>query len=97
MAVNTPNYQKKREMTLYLHHKKIAAALGWADSELRTVRRVLECPVHPVRPRQFADKVGNHFQLEPLLDWLRAILPRLTPQIEHDLRAAAGPLESSTL
>jgi len=78
---------------LYVAHDDAALGAGLHHADLRALRRVLDCPV-PERRVSGSKKL--HFELEPFLEWLSLVLPRLTPEQEQRILEAARPVSRIT-
>ena len=75
--------QKMRPKRYYVSATDLADALNWSVDELRVVRRCLKCPVPPQRIKSTA------FEMDPIIDWLAQILPRLDPATELEIRQSS--------
>lgn len=73
---------------LVISHDDAARGAELHPADLRTLRRVLECPV-PERRVSGTKKI--HFDVELIVEWLRHVLPRLSPAQEHRILNLSRP------
>jgi len=73
----------------FITHSAWADALQWPDHELRTMRRLLDCPVRGQRVKGPNTPKCNVFEVDAVIAWLTKILPRLDPKNALELRTAA--------
>ena len=78
---------------LYVAADAAAIGAGLHPADLRTLRRVLNCPV-PERRVSGSKKI--HFDVELIVEWLRYVLPRLSPAQEHQILNLSRPAPGIT-
>ena len=78
---------------LVISHDDTALGANLHPADLRAIRRVLECPV-PERRVSGSKKI--HFDVDLIVEWLRHVLPRLSPAQEHRILDLSYPAPGIT-